>query len=120
MECERCFGNDFYFDSEGKRQNCDHSFDEPLLRNVALAMAQAIINGSRRDKYGDNSLPMVASLWSLYHDRDVDAPEVAINMALLKFGRLKNCPYDKDTIIDLIGYLALYYEMISLAMRCHD
>ena len=65
MECERCFGNDFYFDSEGKRQNCDHSFDEPQLRNVALAMAQAIINGSRRDKYGDNSLPMVASLWSL-------------------------------------------------------
>ena len=83
------------------------------IRNaeIALETARALITGTRREAYGDECLPNVASRWKkLFPDSDITPAKTAIAMAELKLARLNNCIDHTDSIIDAIGYLALAYE----------
>lgn len=72
-----------------------------------LAQAQALIDGQRKDEYGDvnESFNRIAGLWSAYLGHPLTAYDVADMMILLKLSRLKISPTHKDSSIDVIGYM---------------
>lgn len=79
---------------------------------VVLHKAAALINGDRKDDYGDakESFGRIAKLWSAYLGHDVSSYDVALMMALLKISRASH-KYTEDSIVDLIGYAALAAEV---------
>ena|SRR3990167_4342104 len=72
-----------------------------------LSQAQAIIDGQRKEEYGDvnESFSRIAGLWSAYLDHTITPFDVADMMILLKLSRLKVSPLHKDSSIDIVGYM---------------
>ena len=60
-----------------------------------LDEAASIVNGSRAQDYGENSLPLISAYWSTYLGQEVSGRDVANLMILLKVAR------------DIAGYVAL-------------
>jgi hypothetical protein len=73
-----------------------------------LAEAEQIINGPRRDAYGDvaESFNRIASVWSAILKRPVTAREVALCMIGLKLCRESNS-HGRDNLVDICGYAEL-------------
>lgn len=65
--------------------------------------------GQRKQDYGSalESFEKIAKLWSVILDVEVSAEQVALCMAMVKMGRLRNTPNHTDSWIDIIGYAAL-------------
>jgi hypothetical protein len=85
-----------------------------------LEEAANIIYGDREKTYGHPSknLECIADLWHTYlinkgDSTRINAKDVAVMMALLKIARLANNPNHHDSLVDGVGYLALFE-------RCHE
>lgn len=70
-----------------------------------LQEAERIINGQRRDDYGDvrESFQIIADLWSPILGTDVTGEQVALCMIQLKIARALQ-GYQRDSIVDIAGY----------------
>lgn len=81
-----------------------------------LAEAERLIFGERQGDYGHPSRNFgdIARLWNVYLERrppgPLVPPDVCAMMALLKMARLASNPAHRDSVVDAIGYLALYEE----------
>ena len=84
-------------------------------REAVLALAHAAVMG-RGHVYGgpEQSLGEVARFWSVVFDREFDASDVALALALLKVARLKADPAHKDSVVDLAGYAACLGELTGV------
>lgn len=75
------------------------------MSESVLVEAERIINGDRRQDYGDvlPGFEMVASMWSAVLGVDVTAEQVCLCMVLLKVQRAAN-GYQRDSLVDIAGY----------------
>ena len=76
--------------------------------------AQAIVNGERRQDYGDmaDSFERIAGLWSAYLGKHVDSLDVAKMMILLKVSRAKHNNH-RDSYIDIVGYVECADQLLK-------
>jgi hypothetical protein len=86
-------------------------------RSELLREAETLVNGDRNNAYGppDQDFERTAIMWTTYMNgrRIFEAHDVAIMMALLKISRLSWEPTKKDSWVDLAGYAACGYEIIT-------
>jgi hypothetical protein len=71
-----------------------------------LLEAHKLINGARRQHYGDQytNFGDIAALWSAYLDQPISRTDVANLMILLKLARTKRLGYHQDSYVDIAGY----------------
>lgn len=83
-----------------------------MKRNEFASEAMRLINGDRQDQYGPASLNFmrIANRWSQQTRHHFEPATVALLMAEVKLARLAE-GYKRDSVIDAIGYLALYGEL---------
>jgi len=85
---------------------------KPKIQPSVLAEAEAIINGPRRDAYGDAkaSFERIAAGWSALLQvkltKPLTAREVSLMMVVFKAHRDANKP-QRDNIVDIAGYAGL-------------
>lgn len=85
--------------------------------NNILNTANDIINGDRKDEYGDafDSFDRIAGLWSSYLDHHITTVDVAQMMILMKVSRGANVAkfnaIQEDSLVDIAGYSALAYQV---------
>lgn len=85
--------------------------------NNILNTANEIINGDRKDEYGDafDSFDRIAGLWSSYLDHHITPVDVAQMMILMKVSRGANVAkfnaIQEDSLVDIAGYSALAYQV---------
>lgn len=85
--------------------------------NNILNTANDIINGARKEEYGDafDSFDRIAGLWSSYLDHHITPVDVAQMMILMKVSRGANvAKFNKiheDNLVDIAGYSALAYKV---------
>lgn len=86
---------------------------KPLDRSVILSTAEALINGSRNDAYGDalENFTNIAAGWSVLLGTTVKPHQVALCMAWVKQCRLAHSPQHFDSWVDMAGYAALGGEI---------
>ena len=86
-------------------------------RSELLREAETLVNGDRNNAYGppDQDFQRTADLWTIYLNgrRIIEAHDVAIMMALLKISRLSWEPTKRDSWVDLAGYAACGYDIIT-------
>lgn len=84
-----------------------------MTRKEILDAAEKCVCGDRDEQYGspENSFNVIARLWSVYLDRDLDAKDVAALMSLFKVARIKTGANKADNWIDLAGYAACGGEL---------
>lgn len=81
--------------------------------NNILNTANDVINGERKEDYGDafDSFDRIAGLWSSYLDHHITPVDVAHMMILMKVSRGTNhAKFNKiheDNLVDIAGYSAL-------------
>lgn len=88
-------------------------YDIPMPpRFHILKKAHDIINGPRRDSYGDpiESFSRIATMWSEILKVDVDPTSVAMCMIALKMCREIH-EHGEDNLVDICGYAALISNM---------
>lgn len=85
------------------------------VQSSVLHRADAIINGEKRDAYGDakKSLSAVAAKWSIRHGIPITPLQVCQDMIDLKQTRLDH-KFDADTILDIAGYTGLADQVKDL------
>lgn len=85
--------------------------------NNILNTANDIINGARKEEYGDafDSFDRIAGLWSSYLDHHITPVDVAQMMILMKVSRGANVAkfnaIQEDSLVDIAGYSALAYQV---------
>lgn len=81
-----------------------------------LQEAERIINGQRRDDYGDvrESFELIAALWSPVVGVTVTAEQVALCMIQLKVARAMN-GYQRDSLVDIAGYAGCLAKLRGVA-----
>jgi hypothetical protein len=74
-----------------------------------LQEAQKIIHGQRQEDYGDPvvSLNHIARLWTEVLNVEITAQEVALCMLQLKVARYTNGGQQRDSVMDMAGYIGL-------------
>ncbi len=84
-----------------------------LVRDEILETAGSLINGDRRQTYGDaaDSFGRIAGLWTIILDHDVSPGDVARCMVAMKLARLSGSDEHRDSWIDIAGYAALGAEV---------
>lgn len=77
-----------------------------------LQEAEAVINGPRRESYGDaqESFNRVALLWSGILKTPVTAHQVALCMIGLKLCR-ESTKHQRDNLVDIAGYTELANQL---------
>ena len=114
--CQKCGGNGYTRDADGKTKNCSNckcSGEEPVTRLSTLAIAGHLTSKDRDKQYGaaDRNFDDIARSWSAYLDRPLTVSDVSCLLALLKIARLKRNPGHEDSWVDLAGYAALGSEL---------
>lgn len=91
---------------------------QPKDRSVILSTAEALINGSRNDAYGDafDNFTNIATGWSVLLGVPVKPHQVAQCMAWVKQCRLEHTPQHFDSWVDMAGYAALGGEIAEREM----
>lgn len=91
-----------------------------MKRAEILEAATTCVCGKREQDYGkpEDNFQLIADLWSVYLDKDVNPEDVAIMMALLKIARIKTGTGTDDSYVDLAGYAACAGE-IAENLRKH-
>ena len=86
-------------------------------RSRMLHQAEQLVNGDRNNAYGppDQDFERTAIMWTTYMNgrRIFEAHDVAAMMILLKISRLSWQPNNPDSWIDLAGYAACGYDIIT-------
>jgi hypothetical protein len=90
----------------------DSTSTESSPRKACLEEAIKCVCQDRNTQYGEpeNAFTRVANLWKAYTGHNYTAEDVAIMLALLKIGRIKDGLPKKDNYIDLAGYAACAME----------
>ena len=80
-----------------------------------LDKAKSIIDGERRERYGEpeDVFTLIAFMWSDYCDHNFTALDVANMMMLLKIARSRSNPEYQDNYIDIAGYAACAGEIAA-------
>ena len=88
-------------------------YESCVEKKCVLDEAKDIVNGARREEYGDPKLcfSRIARLWSGYLDIPITSLDVAHMMMMLKISRGYN-GYQRDCAMDIAGY-AYCAEIIS-------
>ena len=85
-----------------------------MKRDDVLAKAGELINGDRKEDYGDAYLNhmRIAEFWNNYLETEnkITPTDVAMMMMLVKVARLMHT-YKEDSFVDICGYAALAGEM---------
>lgn len=90
-----------------------------MNRKDFLDAAEKYICHEREDVYGspENNFSKIAEYWNAYLgeriEPGIDAEDVALMMALLKFGRITTGVIKEDNYIDLIGYIGCAGEIAT-------
>lgn len=86
---------------------------EKLVRDEILDTAAQLINGDRRQTYGDaqESFGRIAALWSIILNTQVSPADVARCMVAMKLARLSGSDEHRDSWVDIAGYAALGAEV---------
>lgn len=81
-----------------------------------LHKADHIINGARKDDYGnaEENFGRIATIWSCLLGADVTPAQVVQCMIALKLARLFNTPDHYDSWLDIAGYVGVW-EHIQIA-----
>lgn len=91
---------------------CGHLRD---LGSNVMNKASELINGERRQQYGDpeGSFTRLGEMWSATLDLPTNIPPhlVALMMAQLKICRATESHNHEDSYVDAIGYIALASEV---------
>ncbi len=76
--------------------------------------AQELVNGERRQDYGDmkESFMRIAGLWSAYLGVHIDHLDVGKMMVLLKVSRAKHNNH-RDSYVDIVGYVECIDKMLN-------
>ena len=87
-------------------------------RAKCLDIAKKIVESDRQNSYGnpENNFQRIANLWNSYLDDPkikLNAVDVSAMLALLKIARIKSNPKHADNFIDLAGYAACGFEIVS-------
>ena len=82
----------------------EHTEPDGSLLNI-LQEAQAVVDGQRRDDYGDmdQSFLRIAGMWSGYLGVNLDKYDVAHMMIMLKLSRACG-KFHRDSYVDAAGY----------------
>lgn len=77
-----------------------------------LHQAEALINGPRREEYGDVELSFqrVANMWTVIFGHEVTSKQVAQAMIAFKLCREINA-HKEDNLVDIAGYLLLLEKL---------
>lgn len=86
-----------------------------MTRKDVLSRAEFCVNGKREQDYGspEDNFKTIADLWTAYKGTPFSTVDVAMMMALLKIGRIKNGGGTEDSFVDLAGYAACGGELMS-------
>ena len=94
-----------------------------MKRNEVLDKAGELINGDRKEDYGDAYLNhmRIAEFWNNYLDHEIKLTptDVAMMMMLVKIARCIHS-YKDDSFIDMCGYAALAGEMSNADAKRPD
>lgn len=84
-----------------------------MTRADILAEASRIVTIDRNDQYGEPQelFGLIAKYWTAHLDRQVNAHDVAVMMALMKCARMQANPAHRDSAVDACGYLAIAGEV---------
>jgi hypothetical protein len=86
-------------------------------RTELLREAETLVNGDRNNSYGPptQDFDRTAIMWTAYLDgrRILEAHDVAAMMILLKLSRISWDPTNRDSWVDIAGYAACGYEIIT-------
>ena len=86
-------------------------------RTRMLHQAEQLVNGDRNNAYGppDQDFERTAIMWTTYMNgrRIFEAHDVAAMMILLKISRLSWSANKTDNWIDIAGYAACGYDIIT-------
>ena len=82
---------------------------EKQIRDQVIAEAKELINGDRREQYGDSTFQAMAMMFTAYLGVEVKAYQASEMFALAKIARNRHRP-KLDSYVDGIGYLALAAE----------
>jgi Domain of unknown function (DUF6378) len=71
-----------------------------------LTEAEEIINGQRREEYGEvlPSFQLIADLWAPILKVEVSPEQVALCMINLKIARYLMGGFHRDSVVDIAGY----------------
>jgi hypothetical protein len=71
--------------------------------------ARQLTSTTRQAQYGapEDNLGRIASLWSTYLGKPVNAHDVAVLMALVKIGRIASGVTVPDNYVDAVAYMGL-------------
>jgi hypothetical protein len=77
--------------------------------------AKRLVKKTRQKVYGSPSVnaKRTAKLWSVILGHKVDPKEVALCLIALKLGRLIETPDDRDTQVDVVGYIHYLQEILK-------
>mgnify|MGYP006908897335 CR=1 FL=1 len=86
-----------------------------MNRKEILDKAYALISIDRDKEYGPakRNFDVIAKLWGAYLNKELDAVDVSILMALLKISRLQTNKKKLDSWQDATGYIALGGEIAT-------
>jgi len=94
-----------------------------MKRDEIIAKATELINGDRKDDYGDAYLNhmRIAEFWNNYLETEtkITPTDVAMMMLLVKVARLMHT-YKEDSFVDICGYAALAGEMSRADVKRPD
>ena len=94
-----------------------------MKRDEVLAKAGELINGDRKEDYGDAYLNhmRIAEFWNNYLDHEIKLTptDVAMMMMLVKIARCIHS-YKDDSFVDICGYAALAGEMSNADAKRPD
>lgn len=96
-----------------------YELGEPTTRTSILEKAKECVNGKREQDYGspEDNFKIIADLWTAYKGVDFTSLDVAMMMALLKIGRIKNGGGTGDSFVDLAGYAACGGEIAETKVK---
>ncbi len=94
-----------------------------MKRDEILGKASELINGDRKEDYGDAYLNhmRIAEFWNNYLDHEIKLTptDIAVMMMLVKVARCIHA-YKEDSFIDMCGYAALAGEMANADVKRPD
>ena len=94
-----------------------------MKRDEIIAKATELINGDRKEDYGDSYLNhmRIAEFWNNYldHEIKITPTDVALMMMLVKIARCMHT-YKDDSLVDMCGYAALAGEMSNADVKRPD
>lgn len=106
-------------EQEKKQKEATQKVERFMPRGKILDLAKETINGKRVDQYGkpENNFHIIGQYIRIYlkgrgyGDIVLEEQDVAMLQALLKLGRITTGTAKEDSFVDLLGYVALAYDM---------